>query len=529
MKVNGTQVDDLIGTGLFSKQRYVIPAWVTLFWIIFRFFARAVVKGVAWSVRNWMLTLPASLVASCGLRFGWLGFLGGLGWLTMIGIVWHRFSPDSFARLVAEPARGGWRWHLVYARFWAGAMNGTGLTRRTPVGDVFVPSVERVTSTAVVDTLHLRLLHGQTPEEFALQAEGLRHVFEAYRCKVVEDSPGRIRVVFYTVDPLTRVIRAIDPTVDTEGMPPLDGLLLGFAEDGEPYFLRLMGTHLLIAGATDAGKGSVLWSILRALAPGIHCGLIRVTGLDPKGGMELFPGRALFSHYADEDPEDLVIALEAAAVRMSERKTRLKATGVRKFVPSFADPFEVIVIDEIAFLTAYLADKKLKDRVTKALQLLLSQGRAPGFCVIAALQDPRKEALPFRNLFPTRIALRLAESADVDMVLGDGALDRGAACHRIPFTLPGVGFVNVDGAAEPVRVRFAYNTDEDIAEMADRWPAPALGEHRDLPGKPDVVIDLRDPEESRPQSAGRFPHLPRPRSAPSIEVDGPADWTGESA
>ncbi len=53
--------------------------------------------------------------------------------------------------------------------------------------------------------------------------------------------------------------------------------------------------------------------------------------------MELFPGRALFSHYADEDPEDLVLALEAAAARMSERKTRLKAAGVRKFVPSFID------------------------------------------------------------------------------------------------------------------------------------------------------------------------------------------------
>jgi S-DNA-T family DNA segregation ATPase FtsK/SpoIIIE len=65
--------------------------------------------------------------------------------------------------------------------------------------------------------------------------------------------------------------------------------------------------------------------------------------------------------------------------------------------------------------------------------------------VVAALQDPRKDVLPFRDLFTYRIALRLAEDSHVDMVLGDGALDRGAACHLIPATLPGVGFVHLEG------------------------------------------------------------------------------------
>lgn len=32
----------------------------------------------------------------------------------------------------------------------------------------------------------------------------------------------------------------------------------GRREDGEPFTIRLHGTHLLIAGATDAGKGSYL-------------------------------------------------------------------------------------------------------------------------------------------------------------------------------------------------------------------------------------------------------------------------------
>jgi DNA segregation ATPase FtsK/SpoIIIE, S-DNA-T family len=36
------------------------------------------------------------------------------------------------------------------------------------------------------------------------------------------------------------------------------------------------------------------------------------------------------------------------------------------------------------------------------------------------LQDPRKDVISLRHLFPTRIALRLDESDQVHLVLGDG-------------------------------------------------------------------------------------------------------------
>ena len=91
----------------------------------------------------------------------------------------------------------------------------------------------------------------------------------------------------------------------------------------------------------------------------------------------------------------------------------------------------VVLVDEVAFLTAYQADRKLRDRTLAALATLTTQGRAVGYCVVAALQDPRKEVLNIRNLFPDKIALRLDEPAQVDLVLGDGAHDRGARCEDI--------------------------------------------------------------------------------------------------
>jgi S-DNA-T family DNA segregation ATPase FtsK/SpoIIIE len=187
--------------------------------------------------------------------------------------------------------------------------------------------------------------------------------------------------------------------------------------------------------------------------------------------MELFPGRALFTDYADADGQVIAELLEQAVADMGERKTRMKGEGLRSFTATKANPWNVIVIDELAFITAY-AGKDVAASVKAALSVLLSQGRAVGFVVVAALQDPRKDVLAFRNLFPTRIALRVAEDTEVDMVLGDGALARGARCHEIPPTLPGVGFVRMEGVAEPVRVRFTYLDDDHIRDLADTYPAP---------------------------------------------------------
>jgi S-DNA-T family DNA segregation ATPase FtsK/SpoIIIE len=92
---------------------------------------------------------------------------------------------------------------------------------------------------------------------------------------------------------------------------------------------------------------------------------------------------------------------------------------------------------------------------------------------VAALQDPRKEVVAFRNLFPTKIALRLDEAAQVNMILGDAARDQGALCDRIPESTPGVGYVRVDGVREPARVRAGWVTDNDIAHMAAAFPSPS--------------------------------------------------------
>jgi DNA segregation ATPase FtsK/SpoIIIE, S-DNA-T family len=214
------------------------------------------------------------------------------------------------------------------------------------------------------------------------------------------------------------------------------------------------------------GCWPVIWSLVRALLPAIAAGWVQVQALDPKR-MELSFGRALFCRYACQAAA-MVELLEAAVAEMHQRAERFGGR-TRTFTPSAEFPFLVLVVDELAFITAYQPERDLRKRAEAAIATLTSQGRSVGVCVVGALQDPRKDVISLRNLFSTRIALRLDESDQVDMVLGDGARDRGALADQIsplPYTGAGVGYVRLEASPDPVRVRAAYVSDADILAMA---------------------------------------------------------------
>jgi S-DNA-T family DNA segregation ATPase FtsK/SpoIIIE len=85
------------------------------------------------------------------------------------------------------------------------------------------------------------------------------------------------------------------------------------------------------------------------------------------------------------------------------------------------------------------------------------------------VQDPSKEIVPMRQLFPARLALRMAEATQTTMILGPAAADRGGPAHQIPDDLPGVGYLALDGAAAPILVRAFHYTDRHIDDLVRRY------------------------------------------------------------
>jgi DNA segregation ATPase FtsK/SpoIIIE, S-DNA-T family len=465
------QVDnsDPFAVPVWRSPVYHTPGWVITIVQLWRLLA-ALVGFIA---RHPLIDLAALALAGSWYLMGWPGPVV-LALVTVTAVAgWRWRWPGSFERFITAPARGKWRrWH--YQRHWAAVMT-IGHLAPAYQGRILLPVLGKVASTRYVDRVLVGIVSGQSAEDFARRAANLAHGFAAHTCRVRTGRPGLLVLEFVRCDALAAIIAAlpIPARCDLRALP------VGRREDGTVWTIRLHGTHLLIAGATGAGKGSVIWGLIRALMAALRAGIVRILAADPKV-MELAYGRAIFDRYGQyaADPAAIVAMLEQAATDMQARAAVL-AGRQRDHAPTIEHPFVIVLVDEVAFLTAYHPDKQLRERVKAALATLTTQGRAVGYCVVAALQDPRKEVMSIRNLFPDRIAMRLDEPEQVDMVLGDGARDRGAAAELIssdPATGAGVAFVRLEADPDPVRVRAAWVADEDIRAMA-----AACGHGNDTP------------------------------------------------
>ena len=331
----------------------------------------------------------------------------------------------------------------------------------TGLGQERIPRLLRVTSSASgLDRLLLRLPVGLTPDDVAARAEAVGLAFRVADTRVVTARPGRVWLELRRRDPLAEVVHPSPP-----GEVALLGVPVGLGDDAKPWRFRVEGTHALIAGATGAGKGSVLWSLVNGLSPAIRDGWVQVWALDPKGGMELGLGRGAFARFEGGVPEAMCDLLEEAVDLKTRRSLDLAMRGERLHQPSVDSPHVVIVVDELATLSAF-AERTVVRRIEHALGLLLTQGRAVGITVIAAVQDPGKDVVSWRDLFPTRIAMRLDNPIQVDMVLGDGARERGAQADHISELTPGVAYVRIEGSRDVRRVRAAYLTDDDVLALS---------------------------------------------------------------
>src|SRR5581483_2605285 len=92
-------------------------------------------------------------------------------------------------------------------------------------------------------------------------------------------------------------------------------------------------SHLLAAGESGAGKNSVTWRPLVSIAPAIRDGLVRVSGIDPKG-MELAYGRRIFARYAVTGTDALALLddlVQAMAARKAEFAGRVRVVPITRF------------------------------------------------------------------------------------------------------------------------------------------------------------------------------------------------------
>ncbi len=426
-------------------------------------------RALAWMGRHplpWLV--PITLLAGTF----WLG-RAAVGW-TVAGLaasvlVWWRAHPATFDRFAAPWLRSQRRrWTAYRGKRWAGIMSDCELVKNNrATGHVQTPRVLRVRSTSrSLDTIRVRMVRGQDTRIWTEQAEALAHALGAERVAVVKYRPAVLTVVVERQMPFPVPLQA-PPIPARSELVDLRALDIGDDEYGQPMTVSIIdGSHPLGAGATGSGKGSILWGILRQLGPMIRDGLVRVRMIDLKGGTETELGRELFWRRAI-DIESALDLLTEARDEMKADQARMKDAQVRRAEVTVATPLDLIMIDEMAMLTAY-GDRTQVREALRLLAEIMTQGRSSLWTVAGFIHEPSKDLLEIRELFTTRICLGVTAASHVDMVLGESARERGALADEIPLDEQhaGIGFRIDKRSRLPRRLRVGYSTDTDIEELA---------------------------------------------------------------
>jgi S-DNA-T family DNA segregation ATPase FtsK/SpoIIIE len=171
--------------------------------------------------------------------------------------------------------------------------------------------------------------------------------------------------------------------------------------------------------------------------------------------------------FVGPDLERAILTLLRLERVMNDRYTLLLSQGRRKVGRRDVFSPVLVAIDEIAYFSATVGDKKTQELFSAKLRDLVARGRAVGIMVAAATQRPSSDIIPpsLRGLFAWRFAGRCADDVSSDIVLGHGWTRKGWSANSIDPLNPGAGLLIAE-AGTPRRVKVAYLSDADCARIA---------------------------------------------------------------
>jgi len=223
-----------------------------------------------------------------------------------------------------------------------------------------------------------------------------------------------------------------------------DPIPLGVSVTGEPVAVALAG-HVLVGGATGAGKSVVVANLLAAVCCDRSAELLVVDAKEELAGM-LAPVAQLVAVETDE----AVAVVDHAATVMQGRRGR----------PGPHPPL-VVVVDELAAYTALdgltKPERVRRERFRGLLCDIAARGRSAYVHLICATQKPSVDTVPgaFRENCTTKIALYCATRDASDTILGAGSAAAGIDAARLAADMPG-SFVARGIGPRPIQGR-AYN------------------------------------------------------------------------
>ena len=288
---------------------------------------------------------------------------------------------------------------------------------------------------------------------------------------VIRTRPGKLilEIPNDEFEPINlRSIMASDPfkKIMAQGGLPL---ALGCDTSGEPIAADLAKMpHLLIAGATGAGKSVCMNALICSLLTTYSPAQLQLLMIDPKQ-VELigYQGIRHLARPVITEMANAPNALEWAVNQMDIRYSQLSEVRKRN-IKSYNQwavankkeimPYLVIIIDEVADLMI-----QYKEEVETTVTRLAQMARAVGIHLILATQRPTVDVVTglIKANVPARIAFAVASGTDSRVILdqkgAENLLGEGDCLYLPP------------NASEPIRVQGSFVSDNEIDQLVEHW------------------------------------------------------------